>query len=213
MISLFEPERNVTWQPYLEVEVENSLTAATTLDLLFTELSRSFKHFIAFKRLLDAIACCNLREMWACPATWSWSEKSGQRKGSILSLRQQGGFWNVPRSVAWPQGIWRTVGYGWERNLVHSPRLYVLFLATSAGGCLGSVTDVQWSDQPLGGVRRPRNARRTTHWPWPLQPCSCPWKHQGIFLPSYGFTVQSALCESWQRIVYFMFGLSVVCVL
>lgn len=45
------------------VEVENSLTAATTLDLLFTELSRSFKCFISFKRFLDAILCYNLREM------------------------------------------------------------------------------------------------------------------------------------------------------
>lgn len=45
------------------LEDENSLTAATTLDVLFTELSRSFKHFIAFKRLPDAILCYNLREV------------------------------------------------------------------------------------------------------------------------------------------------------
>lgn len=44
------------------VEVENSLTAATTLGLLFAVLSWGFKHFIAFKRFPDAIVC-NLSEM------------------------------------------------------------------------------------------------------------------------------------------------------
>lgn len=47
----------------LGVEVESSLTATATLGLLFTVLSWSFKHFIAFRKLPDAIVCYNLREM------------------------------------------------------------------------------------------------------------------------------------------------------
>lgn len=154
------------------VEVENSLTAATTLGLLFTRSSWSFKHFIAFKRLPDAIASEGNVSLPSC------SELVEEKwAGAVLSLRQQRGFWNVPRREAWPQGIWWTVGHGRGRNLVLSPLLYVLlFLPTSAGGCLGLVPDVQWSDRPLGGVRRPRNTRGT-RWPWHLHPWCCPWKH------------------------------------
>lgn len=91
------------------VEVENSLTAAAALGLLFTGLSWSFKHFIAFKRLPDAIACYNLRELQACPTTWSRSEKNGQvlsfpwgsrevsgtYQEERLGPRASGGLWDV----------------------------------------------------------------------------------------------------------------------
>lgn len=66
-------------------------------------------------------------------------------------------------------GMWRK-----EKSCPFSSALGMMLLSSLAGW-VGDRRAV--SDRPLGGVRRPRDARGT-RWPWHLQPSCCPWEHR-----------------------------------